>query len=302
MENPSPVVAVLCGGGARGAFEVGFYRALSKLGIEIDCIVSASVGALNGAAIAAGLTASELAELWLGIDRRDIVGHNWRSWLRPWAFTGPYTLDPLRRLLWTVLPTTRFEQLAIPLAITTTDLLAGHPTYWQGHGDLIEPLLASMSLPGAFPPVYLDGRPHVDGGIANNFPIDRAVASGARTIVSMLCTCCPPPTFLPNRALAVLKRSFQVALDRKYSYDIGRYRQQGIHIRIVRPHFNIDVGLLDFRYTKELIAAGYQQTLRYFEQVADAADSREQPGARQDVGNQDNKTSAAAADYFQWRD
>jgi NTE family protein len=50
------------------------------------------------------------------------------------------------------LPATRFEQLAIPLTIVTTDLQSGSACYWSGQGDLIEPLIASMSLPGIFPP------------------------------------------------------------------------------------------------------------------------------------------------------
>ena len=221
-----PVAAVLCGGGARGALEVGFCRALDELGIQVDYVVGSSVGALNGAAIAGGMSASELAERWSGIQRRDIVSRNWQAWLRPWAFSAPYTLKPLRQWLGRILPAKHFERLVTPLTITTSDLLAGRPAYWEGHGDLIEPLIASMSLPGVFPPVELDHRPHVDGGIANNFPIYRAIAHGARTIVSILCTCCPPPAFLPNRALAVLKRSFLVALDCKYRDDIERYRQR----------------------------------------------------------------------------
>lgn len=284
MQLTPPVAAVLCGGGARGALEVGFYRALDELGIHVDYLIGSSVGALNGAAIAGGISASELVRLWTNIRRKDIVGRNWRAWLQPWAFSGPYTLDPLRQWLRRVFPAKHFEHLVTPLTITTTDLLAGRPAYWEGHGDLIQPLIASMSLPGVFPPVYLHSRPHVDGGIANNFPIDRAIAHGARTIVSILCTCCPPPAFLPNRALTVLKRSFLVALDCKYNDDIERYRQQGIRVHIVQPHFSVDVGLLNFGYTKELIAAGYQQTLRYFDQEANASRSDERSGVAQPLG------------------
>lgn len=259
-----PIAAVLCGGGARGALEVGFYRALADLGIRLDYIVGSSVGALNGAAIAAGLTAAELTELWRSIDRQDIVGANRSAWLRPWRCTGPYTLDPLRRLLRKVLPVSRFERLVIPLTIVTTDLATGRAAYWGHAGDLIEPLIASMSLPGLFPPVDLEGRPHVDGAITNNLPVDRACEIGARTTVSMLCTCCPPSTAHPRHALAVLKRAFTIALDCKSSDDLERYRSRGIQMHIVQPRFAIDVGLFDFRHTQELIATGYRQALEHF--------------------------------------
>lgn len=270
---------MLCGGGARGALEVGFYRALESLGIGLDYIVGSSVGALNGAAIAGGMPATALIELWESIGRRNIVGANWRGWLRPWRCTGPYTLEPLRRLLREALPVSRFERLVTPLTIVTTDLSTGRPAYWERTGDLIEPLVASMSLPGIFAPVVLEGRPHVDGAITNNLPVDRATLKGAQSIVSILCTCCPPPVAPPKHALHVLKRSFMVALDSKSNDDLERYRSQDIHIHVVQPRFAIDVGLLDFRYTRELIAVGYEQTLEYFKRTAGAMHGVPSPAA-----------------------
>ena len=158
----------------------------------------------------------------------------------------------------------RFERLVTPLTIVTTDLTTGRPAYWERSGDLIEPLIASMSLPGVFPPVELAGRPHVDGAITNNLPVDRACALGAQSTVSILCTCCPPPPVPPRHALGVLKRSFLVSLDYLSNDNLERYRSQGRRIHIVQPQFAVDVGLLDFRYTWELIEVGYEQTLDYF--------------------------------------
>ena len=259
-----PIAAVLCGGGARGALEVGFYRALVDLGIRIDYLVGSSVGALNGAAIAAGLSPEALVEIWEHIDRKDIASPNWRGWLRPWRCSGAYTLEPLRRLVQRVLPVSRFERLVTPLTIVTTDLTTGRPAYWERSGDLIEPLIASMSLPGVFPPVELAGRPHVDGAITNNLPVDRACALGAQSTVSILCTCCPAPRMPPRHALGVLKRSFLVSLDYLSNDNLERYRSRGMRVHIVQPRFAVDVGLLDFRYTWDLIEVGYEQTLEYF--------------------------------------
>ncbi len=264
--RPSATTVVLCGGGARGAVEVGFYRALCELDIRIKGIFAASVGALNGAAIAAGLTPAELTELWLGIRRQDIIGKNWRSLLRPWAFDGPYTLDPLRRLLADRLPTTRFDDLKLPLTIATTNLQTGAPSYWSDEGDLLEPLIASMSLPGVFPPVDMDGAQHIDGGIANNVPLDRAVEAGASAIMLILCTCCPIPSRRLRNVLEITRRSFAIALDCKYRADIKHYGEREVAIHVVVPRVDVDVDLLNFDHTKRLIDAGYQQTMAYFEQ------------------------------------
>ncbi len=64
MKSTAPLNAlILGGGGSRGAVEVGFYRAPAELGVQIDLIVSSSIGAVNGALIAAGLSPEELENL-----------------------------------------------------------------------------------------------------------------------------------------------------------------------------------------------------------------------------------------------
>ncbi|EQD41220.1 Patatin domain protein, partial [mine drainage metagenome] len=84
----------------------------------------------------------------------------------------------------------------------------GRPAYWEHVGDLIEPLIASMSLPGIFPPVELDGRPHVDGAITSNLPVDQATENGAQTTVAILCTCCPPPLTAPEACTGCAEAQF----------------------------------------------------------------------------------------------
>ncbi len=67
---------ILCGGGSRGAVEVGLYRALVELGIRFDLVVGASVRAINGAAIAGGMSPGELAETWRALRPRDVFRIN----------------------------------------------------------------------------------------------------------------------------------------------------------------------------------------------------------------------------------
>jgi len=68
----SGVILVLCGGGSKGAVELGFYCAFVELGVPIDWIVGASIRAINGAFIAAGMPAAELARLWRKVTFSDI--------------------------------------------------------------------------------------------------------------------------------------------------------------------------------------------------------------------------------------
>jgi len=254
-----PAALVLCGGGSRGAMEVGFYRALTECSIKADFILGSSIGALNGAFIAGGMTPSELIQLWREFRLSRALSINWAWLLHPRRRPGFFSLAPLRNLLRRTLPVTRFEDLVVPLTVVTTDLESGSAYYWHGQGDLIEPVIASMSLPGIFPPVELDGRLHVDGGVANNTPLDKAHELGARSVYMIECACaerCPRP--LQGWA-DILMRSFSVALDSKYHAQLMHFHGH-IEIHTVRPQLDREVDLLDFDHTEHLIEAAYRQT------------------------------------------
>ncbi|TAM00976.1 MAG: hypothetical protein EPN70_20830 [Paraburkholderia sp.] len=257
--GPAPKALLLCGGGSRGAMEVGFYQALTEYGVQPDLILSSSIGALNGAYIAGGMTPRQLIELWRDFELRRAVSVNW-AWLRRGRRSaGLLGLDPLRAMLRRTLPTTRFEQLAIPLTIVTTDLQSGSACYWSGQGDLIEPLIASMSLPGIFSPVELGGRPHVDGGLANDVPFAKAEELGARAAYMIECACvqrCPRPL----RGWAdILMRSFSIALAGKYAAEREHFHGR-LEVFLVRPQLAEEIDLLDFRHSAELIEVSYNQT------------------------------------------
>jgi NTE family protein len=261
--NEENTALVLCGGASRGALEVGFYKALEELGIGFDRIVGTSIGAFNGAMIAGGMTSREIEALWLNFSLRRAVSWNWGWLAHPRLQPGLFSLNRYRRLLREVLPATRFEDLKLPLTITTTELESGRPVYWSGAGDLIEPLVASMSLPGIFPPVMLNGTLHVDGGIANNVPLDRAHVEGATHAHVIECYCDKPCLRPPRGMIGILMRSFSVALDSKYHADIARLKRR-MCIERVQPVFDNNVDLMNFDKSAELIDTGYRATMRHF--------------------------------------
>lgn len=259
-ENVDPAALVLCGGASRGALEVGFYKRLFELGVRFDMILGTSIGALNGAYIAGGMSPAELARLWQDFRIGQAVSLNWSWLLHPYRQPGFYSFNPLRRILRRTLPVTRFEDLLIPLTIVTTNLEKGVAEYWQHEGDLIEPVIASMSMPGLFTPVELGGQLHVDGGIANNVPLDQALDIGAKVAYLIECYCTDPCLQPPRGWTDILMRSFSIALDAKYQTDIDNLHED-ILIHRILPKFDNNIPMMGFSQSEELIDVGYRATV-----------------------------------------
>lgn len=250
---------VLCGGGSRGAVEVGLYRALVELGVRIDLIVGTSVGAINGAAVAARIPPDALSRLWMGLTRRDLFRLNRQLlWKLIWA-DSLYDHRPLRRFLERSLPVRRFEELAIPLIVTGTNFETGQPVYWRA-GNLLDAVMGSVAMPGLFPTQVIGGVQVVDGGITDNVPIDIAAEAGADAAIFMLCACCDRTTRPVRGLLPILRRALSIAIDRKYHADVQRHTGRCRLIAIEPPN-GLAIDLLDFSHTAELIEQGYSSAV-----------------------------------------
>lgn len=160
---------ILSGGGARGFAHIGVLRVLEQCGIKPEIVAGTSMGAVIGALHASGRTADEIAELALATSLRDILDISLQA--------GLLKGDRLAHYLSEHLPAT-FEELEVPLAVTTTDIESGEQVILTD-GDLITALRASASFPGAFEPTEYRGRVLADGGIVNNLPVEAASYLGA---------------------------------------------------------------------------------------------------------------------------
>ncbi len=278
------VALVLCGGGSRGALEVGFYRALAEMGVAIDFIAGSSIGALNGAFIASGMNASDLDKLWRNVRFRDIFGLKWRSLVSLRTADSIYGNVRLRRFLERHLPARRFEDLEVPLTILATDLWTGGSILLE-RGDLIEAVLASVAFPGLLPPVAVEGRQLVDGGITNNLPLDVAVEKGATTALAIRCRCEKTRKEPIHGIVNVLTRSFDITDSAKYQQDFRRYDGR-CEMIVIQPCFDFDVGLLDFSHTAELLDMAYAATMQernsFTHLILDNQESEEGPIATRD--------------------
>lgn len=252
---------VLCGGGTKGAVEVGLYRALHELKIPIDIVAGTSVGAVNGAFIAAGVPPETLETLWLRTRRRDLIRLNPALLWEGFGAVSLYSARALRRLLERHLPVRRFEELKTPLVVVATDFATGQRALLD-RGDLVQALLASTAIPGLFPPVeWPDGRIMVDGALSENVPLRAAAESGASRAFCVLCDCCIDRSQPPRSFLASVGQAMYVALDRSRRTLREQAAQYGIELVLVEPQLELARGELNLKHTPKLLAEGYRQAL-----------------------------------------
>lgn len=162
---------VLAGGGARGFAHLGVMRALAEQGIEVDCVGGTSMGALMALLVGTDQPLERLMPMVRTSFRRNPTGDI--NWVPLLSFVGGRRVrDLLRRGVRELLG----RDAAIEDLWKNTFFVATN--YSQAReellvrGDLQRSVLASMSIPGALPPVVHDGDLLCDGGTFNNFPVD----------------------------------------------------------------------------------------------------------------------------------
>lgn len=200
---------VLSGGGARGLAHVGVLKVLERERIPVDVIAGTSMGAIVGGLYASGLSATEVAEEvaeldWDNVfasrvDRRELsqrrkehdfevaplleVGIGSDGVKAPLGSLSSRVLEAhLRRLTLSASQTRHFDQLPTPFRAVATDMETGKAVILS-EGDLATALRSSMSVPGLFAPLEVDGRILGDGGLVNNTPVDVAREMGAQRLI-----------------------------------------------------------------------------------------------------------------------
>jgi NTE family protein len=202
---------VLSGGGARGFAHVGVLKALEAARVPVDVIVGTSMGAIVGGLYASGMTAEDLereilAVDWGGLfDRREprqllsqrrkeedfelspvlALGFRDGQFLLPSGAVSTRSLEMLlRRYTLSTRHLASFDGLPTPFRAVATDMETGKAVVMD-HGDLAAALRASMSVPGVFSPLAVEGRILGDGGLVNNLPVDVARRMGADVVIAV---------------------------------------------------------------------------------------------------------------------
>jgi NTE family protein len=277
--EPRPRVGlVLSGGGARGLAHVGVLKVLEEARVPVDVIAGTSMGAVVGGLYASGRSAAEIETLLRTVDwragfqdrppRQDLdfrrkqeereflvrlpVGFDRRGLKLPRGLVqGQKLTQILRRETLRVAEVTDFDRLPIPFRAIATDIETGEVVVLAG-GDLTSALRASVSAPGVFAPVELDGRLLVDGGLVDNLPVDVVQALGVDVVIAVDVGYQPQARDTLDSALAVSNQMIAVMMRRETERQRARLGERDI---LVEPDLG-SLGSLEFQRAELMMDRG----------------------------------------------
>ncbi len=210
QEQPRPKIGlVLSGGGAKGFAHIGVLKVLEQAGIKIDYIGGTSMGAVVGGLYASGYNATQIDSIFTSTNFNELIQdyiprdsksfyekHNDELYAFSLPFNkfsvgiplalskGMYNYNLLTRLTHHVRHTNDYNKLKIPFVCIATDIETGKEIIMH-NGNLAQSMLASSAFPTLFSPVEIDGRMLIDGGVANNYPVEEVRKMGADIIIGV---------------------------------------------------------------------------------------------------------------------
>ena len=243
---------VLGGGGVLGAGEVGMLRALLEAGVVPQLVVGTSVGAINGAFLAADPTVEttvRLADLWRQLSAgggvfAGSVGQRLGTALR--SRTHLHPRGPLRELLGAHLPVERIEHLVVPFQCVAASIERA-AEHWFTEGPLVDAVLASAAVPGLLAPVRIGDEHYFDGGLVNSIPVSRAVELGATTVWVLQVGRVEQRLTAPTRPWEVALVAFEIARRHRFATDMASL-PASVTVHVLPTGDDVPQGMAQLRY------------------------------------------------------
>lgn len=249
MNHNKKIALVLGGGGARGLAHIGVLRVLEKKGIKPNIIIGSSIGAVLGAGFALGLSANEL--------EAEALRHKGHWTLAKFFdFTIPITSllkgKKINKYLNNFYNRSHFSDCRIPLRIVTTDLENAKAEILRS-GNIADAVQASIAVPGIFPPVKMNNKWLIDGGVISPTPIDYAKKYNPDLIIAV--------DLIMKRKIKILKPNILSTI--LLSYEIIRTQmvKDKLHAKkknvvIIKPKMNATIDSFKFSQINEFIKSG----------------------------------------------
>jgi NTE family protein len=247
-------------GGARGLAHIGVLEVLEENAIPIDLIAGCSMGAVVGSIIAGGTTPRKLHQLAAQIcalDYRKLFDIT----LPRMGLIRGQRVDMIVR---TLAGDRTIEQMKIPFASVAACLEDGKIRVFKT-GKIADAVRASLSVPGVFEPVKIDGKTYVDGGVLNRVPADVAREMGADFVIAVDVGYRGGPRPAPKNIIDVLLSSFELQ-----EWEALKNRKLDADIVIDTNTADINPGV--FNQVEECVKRGRAAALNVIGELKDALD------------------------------
>ncbi len=161
------IALALGGGGIRGIAHIGVIRCLERAGLTIKAIAGTSAGGLIGAVYAAGYPPDKIEKILGQVNQKKMFGR------KPGDGPSMMGLAGLTNLLVETIGPRTFADLHIPFAVTAVDMDSGEEVILN-HGPVVQAVLATVAVPGVFPPIRIGDVNLIDGGGLDPVPVSIA--------------------------------------------------------------------------------------------------------------------------------
>jgi len=273
------IALALGGGGSRGNSHIGVIRGLENEGFKIRAVAGSSIGGLVGACYAAGFTPDEMEKIFVEADQSKLYGRLSKE--EP-SILG---LGGISKLLVELFGDKKIEDLKIPCAITAVDIRTASEVVIT-KGRIVDALLATIALPGIFPPMPRGDYLLVDGGVLDPVPVSVVRSlSGDLPVVAVVLTPYQDteigqlkgihlpeiiPTPLADRIQRTrLAQAFNIFL---LSVDAGGRMLTELRLKIDAPEIIIrpdvgHIGLLDKVDVHQVVQLGEEAVIPHIDQL-----------------------------------
>jgi NTE family protein len=289
QETPRKKIGlVLSGGGAKGFAHIGVLKVLEQAGVKIDYIGGTSMGSVVGGLYAVGYSATQIDSIFKATDYEallnDIVPRGSKNFFEKqndeqYAFTLPfsgfkikipislskglYNYNSFNQLFKNQRDIRDFSKLPIPFLCIATDIETGQEILLN-KGYLPQVILASSAFPSLFAPVEIDNKLLVDGGVANNYPIEHVRAMGADIIIGV-----DVQDDLKKRA--DLKEATRILVQITNLQMVEDMKQKSLKTDFyIKPDVT-QYGIISFADQSKIIKKGEEAALVFFEQFKNLA-------------------------------
>nr|WP_231562668.1 patatin-like phospholipase family protein [Muricauda sp. MAR_2010_75] len=294
-EAPPKIGLVLSGGGAKGLAHIGALKVIEEAGVKVDYIGGTSMGAIVGALYASGYSAHELDSIFKVTDFTELIQDNVPRGAKTfyekedserYALTLPFTdfsvsfpqaisggqniYNELVRLLFHVKDVHDFKKLPIPFLCVATNVETGEEVLLD-QGYLPEAIMASGTFPSLFEPSEIDGDILVDGGVVNNYPIDKIKDMGADVIIGV-----DVQHNLSTRESLMSATEILLQINNYRTVNDMKRKSEETDVYI-RPDID-EFSVIDFGRSKEIVKSGEEAARAKFQELQVLAQSQNHEG------------------------